>query len=250
MSRIFSALAAVALALLVTNIVIGLSFGDYNGMTLRWLALTRDVREADLRERQSRGEVDAVNLTNESLAEARSELAELDPAFKWASSWKNFHFMFGVFAGLVTLLVNAVAVTYFIGTSRWCREVVDAYGIDDSPADESVRLKRRTFPWAVTGMLTMVAIAALGAASDPTGSVPNSQNWVMVHRIVAIVGTAIIGWAFWNQAHNVKTNHGLIELILADVRRVRRDRGMEDLANDHPSALSDVAANAAERTVS
>lgn len=239
MSRIFSALAAVALALLVSNVLIGLSFGDYNGMTLRWLALTRDVREADLREHKLRGDMDVKPVKDENLVEARAELAELDPAFKRASSWKNFHFMFGVFAGLVTLLVNAVAVTYFIGTSRWCREVVDAYGIDDSPADESVRLKRRTFPWAVTGMLTMVAIAALGAASDPTGSVPNSQNWVMVHRIVAIVGTALIGWAFWNQAHNVKTNHGLIERILADVRRVRRERGMEELPIDQPSAFSE-----------
>jgi hypothetical protein len=40
------------------------------------------------------------------------------------------HILLGVLAALVTVLVNSISVTYFIGTSRWCKEVADVYHLD------------------------------------------------------------------------------------------------------------------------
>lgn len=36
----------------------------------------------------------------------------------------------GIATGLLALFVNSVSVTYFIGTSRWCKEVVDTYELE------------------------------------------------------------------------------------------------------------------------
>ncbi len=61
--------------------------------------------------------------------------------------WASVHRLLGVAAALVVVLVNSIVVTYFIGTSRWCKEVVETYGLDAQFIRRSVALKRRTFPW-------------------------------------------------------------------------------------------------------
>ena len=61
--------------------------------------------------------------------------------------------MFGLGSALVVVFVNSIVVTYFIGTSRWCKEVVETYSLDRGLLRRSVILKRRTFPWAVMAML-------------------------------------------------------------------------------------------------
>src|SRR5262245_19269356 len=66
------------------------------------------------------------------------------------------HRLSGITAGVLVLLVASVVVTYFIGTSRWCKEVCETYGIDSGLVDRSQRLKRSAFPWAVMSMFTAV----------------------------------------------------------------------------------------------
>src|SRR3954452_7227372 len=83
----------------------------------------------------------------------------------------TFHRLTGVAAALSVVFVECIVVTYFIGTSRWCREVVETYQLDRSAVAESNRLKRRTFPWVLIGMLTVVGIVALGGAADPGATV-------------------------------------------------------------------------------
>src|SRR5688500_13312241 len=75
------------------------------------------------------------------------------------------HFLTGLAASLMVVLVLSIVVTYFIGTSRWCREVSETYRLDPGYVQRSTRLKRAAFPYALGGMLLMVAIAALGAAA-------------------------------------------------------------------------------------
>jgi hypothetical protein len=152
--------------------------------------------------------------------------------------WATVHRLTGVAAALAVVFVESVVVTYFIGTSRWCKEVVEAYGLDPSMVAASNRLKRRTFPWALGGMLAVVAVIALGAASDPGARLPNTQDWADVHLIGSIAGVLFIGWSFVVAWNNVFANHGIIQEILADVARIRRDRGLDDASQtDHaPSA--------------
>src|SRR5690349_20501983 len=66
--------------------------------------------------------------------------------------WATLHRLTGVAAALMVVLVESIVVTYFIGTSRWCKEVVDTYQLGRDPVVASNRLKRRTFPWALSGM--------------------------------------------------------------------------------------------------
>ena len=80
--------------------------------------------------------------------------------------WHRAHFLAGVFSSLVVVLVNCISMTYFIGTSRWCKEVADTYRLDQQLVRRSATLKRRTFPWALLSVLSMVGVSSLGAAAD------------------------------------------------------------------------------------
>jgi hypothetical protein len=104
--------------------------------------------------------------------------------------WGTVHRLSGVLAALMVVLVNSMAVTYFIGTGRWCREVVETYGLDGSYIERSRRLKRSAFPFALMGMLAVVTIVALGGAADPASGRPGTQQWVTPHLLGGIVPSA------------------------------------------------------------
>ncbi len=102
--------------------------------------------------------------------------------------WATVHRLTGVAAALVVVFVESVVVTYFIGTSRWCREVVEVYKLNPTAVQTSYRLKRKTFPWAFLGMLTVVGVAALGAAADPATGRPNTLAWAEWHFLGGRLG--------------------------------------------------------------
>lgn len=137
------------------------------------------------------------------------------------------HKMFGLAAALVVVFVNSIVVTYFIGTSRWCKEVVETYALNRELLSRSVILKRRTFPWAVLAMLTAVGISALGAAADPGRGHPGTEDWVYPHLAGAILGIAFIIWTFIIEAIRIRAHHEVITDILAEVKRIRLERGLE-----------------------
>ena len=75
----------------------------------------------------------------------------------------TLHILFGIVATLVTILVNCIAVTYFVGTSRWCKEVVLAYGLELEYLVRSMKLKRSCFAWSMLGAFPALGRAALEA---------------------------------------------------------------------------------------
>jgi len=146
------------------------------------------------------------------------------------------HRLSGIAAGLVVLLVESVVVTYFIGTSRWCKEVSETYRLDPSFVARSNRLKRKTFPHAVAGMLTVVTIVALGGAADPAVDLPPPplQNliglgisWADVHLFGAVAGLALIVFGFYVMANNLLANLDVINAVMTEVKRIRTERGLE-----------------------
>lgn len=141
--------------------------------------------------------------------------------------WGTVHRLSGVLAALLVVLVNSMAVTYFIGTGRWCREVVETYALDPGYIERSRVLKRRAFPFALLGMLAVVAIVALGGAADPASGRPGTQNWVTPHLVGALVLVALIAWLFQAQLPNMRRQHELIEQVLGEVRGVREARGLD-----------------------
>jgi hypothetical protein len=141
--------------------------------------------------------------------------------------WATVHRLTGVATALVVVLVNSIVVTYFIGTSRWCKEVCETYGLDRTFVARSNQLKRRTFPWAVVGMLTVVGIIALGGAADPATGRPGTENWVTPHLLGALAGMMIVAWAFFLQWQNISQNQLVIADVMAEVRRIRSAKGLE-----------------------
>ena len=141
--------------------------------------------------------------------------------------WATVHRLAGVATALAVVLVNSIVVTYFIGTSRWCKEVCETYGLDVSLIRRSTRLKRRTFPWAVMGMLAVVGVIALGGAADPATGMPHTRDWVTPHLLGAMTGLLFIAWAFFVEWKYIEANHVVIADVLAEVRRIRLERGLE-----------------------
>jgi hypothetical protein len=149
------------------------------------------------------------------------------PNFEQIKRLAIIHKMFGLGSALCVVLVNSIVVTYFVGTSRWCKEVVETYQLDRELLRRSNVLKRRTFPWAVCAMLTAVGIGALGAAADPGRLHAGTEVWVYPHFFGAMAGLAFIGFAFFVEAQRIREHHVVITDILAEVKRIRTERGLE-----------------------
>jgi len=218
MTRIFFTLALFAVTLLAVNLLLGLSIGDYNTAVLRWRNAVAEVRTL---ERQRAG-ADAT-----ALSDARRRQQQLNADLAPQRQRVRMHWLVGLSAALVTVLVNSVTVTYFIGTSRWCKEVCDAYSLAPEFAARCARLKRQTFPWSLAAILVVLGIVALGASSEPGNSmVRDPAAWVNYHFIAALAGVAVIVGSFFVQANSVHANYALIQTIMDEVRRIRTDRGL------------------------
>lgn len=139
----------------------------------------------------------------------------------------RLHFLAGLIAALFVVFVHSIVVVYFIGTSRWCREVVEAYRLDPNHARESARLKRKTFPFAVIGMLTIVGVIALGAASDPATGRQGTEGWDLYHRIAAFAGIAVMLWTYVVEWNHIHANQQVINNLMNEVRRIRAERGLD-----------------------
>jgi hypothetical protein len=178
-----------------------------------------------------------------------------NPEDRRAQQWATAHRLTGVGVGLVVVLVNSIVVTYFIGTGRWCKEVVETYSLDRELVGRSTRLKRRTFPYALLNMLVVVAVIALGGAADPGGAVQVNARierlqaaarnnmgdgdrsietlasggtiWANLHFAGATLGLCFIAYAFFIVWHHIAENHQVIEEVMAEVKRMRVERGLE-----------------------
>jgi hypothetical protein len=135
--------------------------------------------------------------------------------------------MIAVLASLVAVLVNSISVTYFIGTSRWCREVVEAYELDPALIAQSNRLKRKSFPWSLMAILVVLLVVSLGAAADPGTLRTTTGRWVVPHLCAALAGVSCIALSYMMQVANIHSNMRIVEQILAEVREIRRQRGLD-----------------------
>lgn len=159
-----------------------------------------------------------------------------DPRDADAQRLATVHRLSGIAAGLVVLLVESVVVTYFIGTSRWCKEVSETYRLDPGFTKRSNTLKRSTFPHAVLGMLTIVTMVALGGAADPASAFSprplevltgGGMSWADVHLLGAVLGLIFIVRGFYIMANNILANLGIINEVMAEVKRIRTERGLD-----------------------
>ena len=138
----------------------------------------------------------------------------------------TLHRLTGLLAALGVVFVECVVVTYFIGTSRWCREVVETYRLEPGIVAASNRLKRRTFPWSLIGVFGVLGVAMLGAAADTRATLRlDSQGWAYWHLFGSVAGIVLVVWTYLVAWNNILANHAIIDQVVADVARRRQERG-------------------------
>lgn len=204
MYRIFVSLSLLPVVLVLSTMAVGWWIGDYNGLCSQ-VAMMPSPESPEDEERL--------------IQEAEALLGEPRRRFR-------IHFQMGLASSLAVVLINSLSVTYLIGTSRWVKEVCEAYGLKEAFHEESTRLKRKTFPWSIAGVTAILAIVACGAAADPGTGRAGTANWVNPHMLVAILGTCCIGWAIFVQGTNLHRNAAIIEQVAEEVKKERQARGL------------------------
>jgi hypothetical protein len=214
--RIFVGLAAVAMLLLVANVFVGLSGGDYNAAAHAYYSQGEELKR--LQNDPSAGlELAAATARHDELRAAAKELQPL----------MTRHMLLGILAALMTLLACSVSITYFVGTSRWFKEVVDTYKLDHSYVSLSQQTKRQSFRWSVIGAISILIVVGLGAASEPTwANAQHSQGYVLPHYFAALGAIVLLMISFTAQYISLAANATLIESVMSDVRRIRQKRGL------------------------
>jgi amino acid transporter len=210
LARIFSVLAVLAVLLLAANFAVGLWVGDFNAAAQEKLAAQDRLMKL------------AHEKTSPEYEQARRDMAAADARFQVPRGRMTLHMLLGAGGALVAILVNSITITYFVGTSRWCKEVCETYRLPAELAERSTRLKRSTFPWAVMGVLAVILVVGLGAAADPSGAnFTRSVHYVTPHYIAATVMLLVVAGSFWVQINRIADNYAVIEEILTEVKRVR-----------------------------
>ncbi|GIW93136.1 MAG: hypothetical protein KatS3mg110_1177 [Pirellulaceae bacterium] len=211
MSRIFLTLSFLALVLIGINLVLGFAIGPLHEAARRYVEAQRALQRVQV----------AAQVDRQERERAEEAVQQASGDYRPIRARYGLHMLVGIAAALVAVLVNSISITYFVGTSRWCREVIEAYGLSDEFLRRSQRLKRRAFAWAVSAMLLVVLLVALGGASDPAANLSSGDAFVFWHRIVAIITFLFMAWSFWAQLGLITANHSVIEEVMLEVHRVQ-----------------------------
>ena len=130
------------------------------------------------------------------------------------------HFLVALIAGVSTLLVHSIVMTYFIGTGRWVKEAVARWALDEQFNRATRRLKAMAFPFAFFSIVLLLATTVLGAACD-TGKAPSG-----LHLAAALVtlGFNLLSYVVEYRAvvRNVSLLHRVAEAASAQQHRQSR----------------------------
>jgi hypothetical protein len=141
------------------------------------------------------------------------------------------HFLTGVAALVLAVLVHALVITYFMGTGRWLEETCAAYRLGESWQARSRVLKWRLYPAIAGSLLLLIATGALGGAADPASAVgfkgvgPCTAAEVHLYAAAAMLAVNAAVNAFEYLA--LRRNGTLVNEVLAEVRRIRLERGLD-----------------------
>ena len=210
MSRIFTVLAIVSTTFLIVAVVLGLWTGDYNGEADRYRETIRQVAENDTEVRERKTKLDEIR-------------ANLEPI----QSRTGQHRLVAIFSSLAVIFVNCISVTYFIGTNRWGKEVVEAYSLDASYSERIRKLKKSSFPFSLAGVVMVMVTASFGAAADPATGYESTSKWVTTHFLLGISTLAVVVWSFFNQVKKIKGNTDVTQEIESEVHRIRLQHGLD-----------------------
>ncbi|MFM1802826.1 MAG: hypothetical protein RJA81_2178 [Planctomycetota bacterium] len=133
------------------------------------------------------------------------------------------HFLIALATVMFSLLVHSIVYTYFLGTNRWVREVVEIYKMPGDVLARSKSLKRKAFKWEFRAM-TVVAIAAwLGAWVHREYPV-HVQQQSLYHHLAAVVVILISLTAFSIEYKLIELQGKLLNEVKDLADRMRQER--------------------------
>jgi hypothetical protein len=131
------------------------------------------------------------------------------------------HFVIGLFSAIAVLLVHCLAITYFLGTGRWVKEVCLTYGLPDECWPRQTRdIKRGNTPYAILAMLVTIATAAAGAGRQ-------NFDWpAWIHAALAAT-TLVVNALVWRvEYRNMGRNLRILDEVYAETDRIRAAAGL------------------------
>lgn len=142
----------------------------------------------------------------------------------------RWHFLTAVGGLMFAALVHAIVLTYFMGTGRWLEETSQAYNLEATWCAESRAIKYRTLPWMAAALLLLILAGAFGAIADPASPAGADGFFglsaAVVHNIVASIALAANVVINLVEYSAIARNSELIDGVLADVLRIRREKGL------------------------
>lgn len=140
------------------------------------------------------------------------------------------HILIGLAALTSMTMVHALLFTYFMGTGRWLEETSAAYSLGGEWYQRNQRIKYSILPGIFISFLMIIGTGCFGAVADPATATSLEGVFgvsdATLHFSMAVItwlGTMIINFT---QFIAIARNSTVIEGVLAEVRRIRIERGL------------------------
>lgn len=143
----------------------------------------------------------------------------------------GIHFLLGLLTVLTALLVHSIVFTYFLGTGRWVKEVVQVYKLPAWVYAQSVTNKRKAFPFVIWSM-TLVGVTTWFGAGTATRGWPS-----LWHLVMAALGLAFNLGSFVFEYAVIVAQARLLLEVKAEADRIR-DAQMQAAATASGAAPS------------
>lgn len=140
------------------------------------------------------------------------------------------HLLAGLGALTSATMVHALLFTYFMGTGRWIEETSKAYSLSESWYLTNQRIKYGILPGICIGFLLLVITGSLGAVADPATSA-SLQKTLGISDSTLHFSAAVCAWIAniiinMTQYIAIIRNSAIVEGVLAEVRRIRQEKGL------------------------
>lgn len=140
------------------------------------------------------------------------------------------HILIGLGALTGTTMVHALIFTYFMGTGRWIEETSLAYSLSGDFYLRNQKIKYGILPGILISFLMILATGCLGAIADPATAVELGSKIGLSDSTIHF-GAAVSTWLItlivnFTQYIAIARNSAVVESVLAEVRRIRLDRGL------------------------
>jgi hypothetical protein len=150
-----------------------------------------------------------------------------DPA---VNSRIGTHILIGLGALTSTTMVHALIFTYFMGTGRWLEETSTAYALPDTWYQRNQKIKYGILPGIMISFLMILGTGCLGAVADPATAV-SLEGTVGISDSTLHFAMAVLTWIVtmminFTQYIAIARNSAVVEGVLAEVRRIRLERGL------------------------